>query len=130
MGKTPVELAASEGLALTVRLLLSLGADPDKEESVLGFSPLHTAASKGFREVAEALIEGGADVGKKNAQVLNFVRFISFDLCGKCVFLGPHTVGRGDIRRQDGGGQAAHKKVGRGGGELKIAIGNGIFRLF
>ncbi len=86
MGKTPVELAASEGLALTVRLLLSLGADPDKEESVLGFSPLHTAASKGFREVAEALIEGGADVGKKNAQVLNFVRFISFDLCGKCVF--------------------------------------------
>ncbi len=65
MGKTPLELCAAENLFSTVGLLLSLGADPNLCESVMGFSPLHTAASKGFTQVAKILLDGGADAAMR-----------------------------------------------------------------
>ena len=70
MGKTPLELAAAEGLVSTARLLLSAGrADPNAAETALGFTPLHTAAGKGFADVAEALLDAGADAARQNDQV-------------------------------------------------------------
>lgn len=56
--QTPLFLAASEGHAEAVKILVTAGADPDAEE-IAGLKPLHQAAKANHMEVAKALVEAG-----------------------------------------------------------------------
>jgi len=58
--------AATDGDVATVNLLISGGADVNKNTD--GFTPLHRAAEKGHKDIVEILITKGADVNAKGNQ--------------------------------------------------------------
>ena len=62
---TPLTMAALSGQSEAVRLLLSLGADPDIESSAMG-TALHAAAQRGFVDVVRILLEDGANPESRN----------------------------------------------------------------
>ena len=57
-------MAAQEGRAGVVRLLLGAGADPNKVRDKYGTFPLFMAAQNGHSEPVRLLLEGGADPNK------------------------------------------------------------------
>jgi ankyrin repeat protein len=60
IGSTPLQLAAKNGQAAVVRMLLANSADPDKCDK-LGTSPLMLAAASGNADTVVALLDAGAD---------------------------------------------------------------------
>lgn len=62
--RTPLLWAAWRGDIKKVRVLLELGADPNKKD-LEGYSPLAKAAQAGHFECVRALVEGGATVNTK-----------------------------------------------------------------
>ena len=64
-GYTPILLAASNGHADVVGLLMELGADIQKEDNYWR-TPLHIAAAYGRVEMVRRLMMGGADVNRKD----------------------------------------------------------------
>lgn len=60
-GRTPLLWAAWRGKSQKVRILLELGADPNKKD-IEGFSPLAKAAQSGYLDCVRALVDGGATV--------------------------------------------------------------------
>lgn len=65
-GRTPLRIAALEGDADTVRLLVAAGARVD-DGGKDGFTVLHEAAGDGLTEVVDALLDAGADVSAGDA---------------------------------------------------------------
>ena len=61
----PLHVAAANGHAGLVTLLLSHGANPDQVTSS-GWTPLHQAAYHGHLKVVESLLEAGAGQGENN----------------------------------------------------------------
>src|SRR4051794_11331074 len=59
-GVAPVHAAASVADAVSLRLLLERGADPNARQH-LGYAPLHAAAANGDRDMSELLLAHGAD---------------------------------------------------------------------
>jgi len=60
--RTPLHLAAAVGNAVVVRFLLSVGADVDAVERILGETPVNIAAAYGRYEAMLELCEAGCDV--------------------------------------------------------------------
>lgn len=60
-GTTPVSVAARNGDAATLKVLVDAGADVEKS-NISGSSPLYLAAQEGHAEAIELLIAAGADV--------------------------------------------------------------------
>ena len=54
---TPLQKASQEGHKDGVRVLLALGADPNKAKEEDGWTPLHEAASRGDKDVVQLLLE-------------------------------------------------------------------------
>jgi len=65
-GNTALHMAAANGHAAVVRLLLAAGADPEAVNKD-GNTPLHWAASNGKEETVQALLHSSADVLQRNA---------------------------------------------------------------
>ena len=63
-GSTPLHVAASNGHAEVVALLLEKGADPNAQNR-LEVTPLHMAAKNGHLPVVEMLVAHGADVNAR-----------------------------------------------------------------
>jgi len=64
MGRTALHLAAGDGQAEIVELLLRADASPHVR-NVKGRQPLHEACTVGHASVVQALLSGGADEGAK-----------------------------------------------------------------
>ncbi|KAJ4327890.1 hypothetical protein N0V84_001701 [Fusarium piperis] len=60
-GQTPLWMAAANGHAEVIRLLIAAGAELYPREPDLGLKPLHEAASKNHFEVVRAILEVGVD---------------------------------------------------------------------
>ena len=63
-GSTPLHVAASNGHAEVVALLLENGADPNAKNRI-DVTPLHMAAMDGHLPVVELLVAHGADVNAR-----------------------------------------------------------------
>ncbi|KAI8493682.1 Ankyrin-2 [Branchiostoma belcheri] len=67
LGMTLLQSACREGCAMTAKLLLDNGADPDKHDDN-GRSPIWVAAWQGHTEIVSALIQEGADLNKADTE--------------------------------------------------------------
>ena len=65
-GNTPLNLAASSGLAAVCLTLIASGADVNVKDKKYCWTPLVWAANHGLREVCLALLDRGADVDATN----------------------------------------------------------------
>ena len=70
--KTALYLAAQEGHWETVKLLIELGADIERNESRNGRTPLCIAAQNGHLDVVRVLVEAGADIEKKDTGIMQW----------------------------------------------------------
>lgn len=68
LGRTPLHVAAANGHAATVRLLLN-AATPEEVDAVdgAGCAALQRAASEGHEDVLRVLLAGGADANRRDA---------------------------------------------------------------
>lgn len=66
-GRTPLMLAAQEGVSSVARVLLNRGANPCIQMD-RGFSALHISALHGHLAVTLDLVKAGADLSAKNSE--------------------------------------------------------------
>jgi len=66
-GKMPIHLAAENGAAGVVKVLLDKGVDPNLPTKGDGLTALHFAAFNGQAQVVKTLLAAGADVSRRDA---------------------------------------------------------------